>query len=60
MMREPTLDDVVYIEAVALMIEGVLEPPCRYATHIPWVWWNEGGRALCGVCHPPVGEETAA
>jgi hypothetical protein len=57
----PSLDEAFYIEVVALMIEGVLERPiCRHPEHIPWVWWNDSGRAICGVCHPQVGAEQAA
>ncbi len=46
-------DDVLYIELVALMVMGVLERPCRYPTFVHWVWFGAGGRAICGVCHPP-------
>ena len=59
--REPSLDAVLLIELIALMVEGVIERPiCRYFEHIPWVWWNDSGRAVCGVCHPPVDQERAA
>jgi hypothetical protein len=55
--RGPTLDDVLYIEAIALMVEGILDRPiCRYPAHIPWAWWNDAGRAICGVCHPRITE----
>jgi hypothetical protein len=52
-----SLDDVLYIEVVALMVVGVLaRRPCRYVTHIPWVWFNDCGRAIRGICHPQVPE----
>jgi hypothetical protein len=56
----PTLDDVLYIELVALMVEDILEPPCRYVGHVPYVWFDESGRAICGACHPPASEAAAA
>ncbi len=51
-MRPPTLDDIFLTEVIALMSQGVLEKPCRYVKHVPHVWFNDAGRAVCGVCHP--------
>ena len=57
----PTLDAVLLIEVIALMAEGVIERPiCHYLEHIPWVWWNDSGLAICGVCHPLVDQEMAS
>ena len=43
------------------MVEGEIERPiCRYVEHVPWLWWNDSGRAVCGICHPPVNQERAA
>jgi hypothetical protein len=58
--RDAVLDDVLHIEVIALMVERIIERPiCRYPEHIPWVWWNDSGRAICGVCHPKIGREHA-
>ena len=53
-MTEPTLETVFLIELAALMLEGVVEKPCRYDVHVPHVWFGQGGRPICGVCHPQV------
>ena len=29
------------VEIVALMLEGVIEAPCKHSTHIPWVWFGD-------------------
>ena len=51
-MPEP-FGAVELVEIIELMIEGVIEPPCKHPTHIPWVWFGEAGQPICGVCHPP-------
>jgi hypothetical protein len=28
-------------------------PPCSYPAHRGDDWRNDGGRPVCGVCHPP-------
>jgi Protein of unknown function (DUF3631) len=33
-------------------IAWVLERPCRYPQHAQTIWFNNGGRPVCGVCHP--------
>jgi hypothetical protein len=43
MSTGPTLDDVFLIEVIALMAEGVLERPCPYLTHPPFVEFDDGG-----------------
>jgi hypothetical protein len=48
------LADVFYVELVALMLEGVIEKPCRYDVHVPHVWFGADGYPRCGVCHPLV------
>jgi hypothetical protein len=50
---ERTLEAVFLIELIALMLEGIVEKPCRYDVHVPHVWFNDGSRPVCGVCHPP-------
>jgi hypothetical protein len=50
---EPPLEQVLHIELLALLVEGVVEAPCRWPAHMPWAWWNAGGRLACGVCHQP-------
>ncbi len=40
--------DAVFVESA---------PLCRFPSHRPSDWTNEGGRAVCGVCHPPVSPE---
>ncbi|HKG20100.1 MAG TPA: hypothetical protein VKB00_10205 [Candidatus Limnocylindrales bacterium] len=52
-MRGEPLRAVALIEIVALMLERIIEPSCRYTAHFPWVWFGEGGQPICGVCHPP-------
>ena len=60
-MNTATLNEAFYVEVIALMVEGVIERPiCRYVEHVPWLWWNDSGRAVCGICHPPVNQERAA
>jgi hypothetical protein len=57
-VNDESLDAVLLIEALELMLEGVIERPlCRYEAHLPWVWWNDAGRPTCGLCHPPAGSE---
>ena len=52
MRREP-VGAVDLIEIVALMLERIIEPSCRYSAHFPWVWFGDAGQPICGVCHPP-------
>ena len=52
-MRGESLRAVALIEIVALMLERIIKPSCRYTAHFPWVWFGEGGQPICGVCHPP-------
>lgn len=40
------------VEIVGLMLEGVVESPCSYSTHLPWIWFGVAGQPVCGVCHP--------
>ena len=58
-MSEPVLDEVLDLELLALFVEGVLRRPCRLE-HVPWVWWNDLGRPVCGICHPRVNETRTA
>jgi len=30
-------------------------PPCQYERHRAHDWIGDGGRAICGICHPPAG-----
>jgi len=52
-VRGESLRAVALIEIVALMLERIIKPSCRYTAHFPWVWFGEGGQPICGVCHPP-------
>lgn len=52
MRREP-LGAVALVEIVALMLERIIEPSCRYTAHFPWVWFGDAGQPICGLCHPP-------
>ena len=48
---EPYLDDVLNIEIIALLAEGVLERPCPWIPHAAWAEFDENGRLVCTVCH---------
>lgn len=53
-LNDEPLDAVLHVELLGLMLDGLIErPACRYEAHLPWTWWNDSGRAVCGVCHPP-------
>jgi hypothetical protein len=52
LQTEAEREEAVHIELLALLAEGVVEAPCHWPAHAPWAWWNEGGRLVCGVCHP--------
>jgi hypothetical protein len=51
-VSEPLLDDVLHIELLALMTEGVLGQPCPYLHHAPWVEYDDAGDPCCPLCAP--------
>jgi hypothetical protein len=53
MSPEPRLEDVLHIELVALLVEGVVVAPCPWPMHAPWAWWTDAGELACTICDPP-------